>query len=133
MMNPFMAVVTLSFLAIHPARAQEVDYTDAISRQILLVNKPSVEYTDAISRQILLVNANTGIAYEDAISRLVLYYLPPYTSVEVQKALSLAAGSLQATQNDMNRLNIIREGESADRIDVRDVVRIVRMAAGLDQ
>lgn len=127
------AILTLACFGTHPAHAQNLEYTDAVSRQIVLMNNPSPQFTDAISRQIQLVNPNTNVVYADAISRQVLLYEPPYVTEEATMALRLAAGLLQATRANMNRLDIIRDGESAERIDVRDVVRIVRMAAGLGQ
>lgn len=139
----------LACLAAHPAGA-DIEFTDAISRQVLLVNTYTVECTDAISRQVLmvnlrpvdntdaisrqvlLVNVNTGVEYPDANSRQVLLYLPPYTTPEVRKALSIAAGLLAATPANMDRLNIIRDGDSATKVDMRDAARIARMAMGLD-
>lgn len=125
------AAVALACLAAHPARAQ-IEYSDAISRQVLLVNTHSVDFTDAISRQMLLVNVNSGVEYTDANSRQVLLYLPPYGSADVRKALSIAAGLLAATQGNLDRLNIIRDGASASKVDMRDAARIARMAMGLD-
>lgn len=112
-------------------RAQSVEYTDAITRQVLVVNSTPIEYTDAITRQVLVINS-TPVEYADAITRQVLVYHPPYATVDVQKALAIAAGLLAATQANVDRLNIIRDGASASKVDMRDAARIARMAMGLD-
>jgi hypothetical protein len=109
-----------------------VEFTDAISRQVLLVNTHSVDFTDAISRQMLLVNVNSGVEYPDANSRQVLLYVPPYAAADLRNSLNIVAGLLAATQANMDRLNITRDGESAASIDMRDATRIARMAMGLD-
>jgi hypothetical protein len=134
------------------ARAQEVDYNDAVSRPVLLLNTEltsaqseavsrsvlivtaaPADSRKAVSRAVILFNANTGVEYDDANSRQVLLYLPPYAAVDVQQALSVAAGLLSATQADVDRLNITRDGGSTSKVDMRDAARIARMAMGLDE
>ena len=112
-------------------QARAVEYSDAISRQVLVVNSTPVEYTDAITRQVLVLNA-VPVEYTDAITRQVLVFLPPYTPDEIQTALRVAAGLLLASQDKLDRLNIVRDGASATTVDLRDAVKIARMAIGLD-
>ncbi|HEY3265374.1 MAG TPA: hypothetical protein VGM37_00495 [Armatimonadota bacterium] len=56
----------------------------------------------------------------------------PYSVVEAQRALLIAAGLDAASQFEMARLNIATAGASAAVVDVADAIRIARKAAGLD-
>ena len=132
MKTPYLAALALACFALPSARTQDVEYTDAISRRVLMLNQQPVEYTDAISRRTLMFNANLGVAYDDANSRRVLLYIPPYTTDEAEKAVRIAAGLLTATPANLTRLNIIIDEGSADKLDFRDAARIMRMAVGLD-
>ncbi|HEY3267450.1 MAG TPA: hypothetical protein VGM37_11020 [Armatimonadota bacterium] len=111
--NRVLCAVALAVCCGGPCGAQALGYADAITRQVLVINSTPVDYPDAITRQVIV-------------------YQPPYATVDLRNALNIAAGLQVAAQADVGRLNIIRDGGSAARVDTQDAARIVRMAMGLD-
>lgn len=137
MKTPYLAAVALACLCAHPVRAQDVEFADAVSRRVLMVNTRLtgfVDHTDSVSRRVLMVNSRMPnyVVHTDTVSRRTLLYNPPYTTDEAEKAVRIAAGLLTATPANLARLNIIIDEGSADKLDFRDAARIMRMVVGLD-
>ena len=127
MVKQILALAALVTLLSPAAPAQEIEYTDTCSRRILVVNGGL--FPDATSRRILVVN---GSLYNDIISRRVLVLLPTWSTGDAQSAVRAAAGLMLATQANLDRLDIVRDGDSAGKIDFRDAARLLRRAVGLD-
>lgn len=144
----FLVVLGLAGAAL-PAVSQGLVPVDAISRRVVfVVPEPSMKtdaasrrlaftiayhdtFTDANSRRLVVTNAFHD-TFTDANSRQVTADLAAYGAPDVQTALRVAAGLVAASQGNVGRLNVIRDGASASSVDVRDAVRIARMAMGLD-
>jgi hypothetical protein len=56
----------------------------------------------------------------------------PFAFSDVARALYLVAGAKVGTTGDISRLNIVTDGASAGKVDVRDAARLARKAAGLE-
>ena len=109
--------------------------TDAVAREYTIYNDFLVPVfpQDAIAREYTIYNDYLVIVPPvDAVTREYTLYRPPYEVGDVHKALTIAAGLLAATRTNLDRLNAVRDGESATRVDMRDAARIARMAMGLD-
>lgn len=78
-----------------------------------------------------LVIGDTNVV-RDVFVRGPLIGTGPYTVEDVANALRLAGGHQKATAADITRVNVVPDGTSAGRIDLRDAVLIGRKAAGLD-
>ncbi len=122
-----VGLAALACLCVPAAQSQEIERTDAISRRVLVVNGGL--FADASSRRILVVN---GGLHNDTISRRVLVLLPAWSTGDAHSAIRVAAGLMIATQANMDRLDIVRDGDSAGKIDFRDAARLLRRAVGLD-
>jgi hypothetical protein len=108
---------------------------DAIAREYTIYNDFLVRVfpQDAIAREYTIYNDfRVPVPPGDAVTREYTIYRPPYEVADVNRALTIAAGLIIATRANLDRLNEVRDGESATKVDMRDAARIARMAMGLD-